>query len=144
MEKQILKDSSSVEREQMLRASANGIEKFTFQRELELGEVQELQSGLSQKLIAIDQEDQKLKIAKEAYKAIVKPKREEVRGDLQKIRTQMEEVTEEVFLMKDLREQKMGYYSKEGKLVFERSLKADEMQYSITDYANKKTGTDDK
>lgn len=143
MEKQILKDVSLEERKKILQETANGVEKFTFQRELELAEVQEIQSGLSQKLIAIVQEDQKLKVAKEAYKAVVNPKREAVRADLQKIRTQMEEVTEEVFLMKDLDKQKMGYYSMEGKLVFERNLKADEMQYSIADYTNKKTGTNE-
>lgn len=141
MEKQILKNETPEERISILKSGAHGVEKFTFQRELEVGEVQELQSSLSQKMISIDKKDQELKIAKENYKAVVKPMREEIKSDLQKIRTQMEEVTEEVFLMKDLVEQKMGYYSKEGKLVFERNLKADEMQYSIADYSNIKTGT---
>jgi hypothetical protein len=63
---------------------------------------------------------------------------------LQKIRTGMEEINDDVFLMKDLEENKMGYYSKEGKLVFERNLKPEEMQYSIADYSLKQTGTDGK
>jgi hypothetical protein len=64
-------------------------------------------------------------------------------ADLQKIRTGMEEINDDVFLMKDLEENKMGYYSKEGKLVFERNLKPEEMQYSISDFTNRKTGTNE-
>ena len=137
MEKSILQNVSKEERIETLRANAFGVEKFTYQRELEQGEVQELQKDLSQKLIRIDKEDQKLKIAKEAHKSVVKPMREEIKSDLQMIRTQMEEVTDEVFMMKDFEENKMGFYSKEGKLVSERALKADELQYSITDNVRK-------
>ncbi len=53
------------------------------------------------------------------------------------IRTQVEEVTEDVYLLKDIEESKMGYYSKEGKLVFERNLRPEEQQYSITDHLRK-------
>lgn len=49
----------------------------------------------------------------------------------------MEEVTDEVYLMKDMKEMKMGYYSKEGKLVFERGLRPDEMQFSISEHLKK-------
>ncbi len=137
MEKQILKDVDSQERLETLKANAYLVEKFTYSRELELGEVQELQSSLSQQMILVDKEDQKLKVAKEEYKAVVKPVKQKIASNLTMIRTQLEEVTDEVFLMKDIEENKMGYYSKEGKLVFERNLKADEMQFSITDHLRK-------
>lgn len=137
MEKQILKDSSPGERVELLKSNAYAIEKFTYSRELDLGEVQELQSDLSQQMITVDKEDQKLKIEKERYKSIVKPVKQRIAVNLQMIRTQLEEVTDEVFLMKDIEENKMGYYSKDGKLVFERSLKADEMQFSITEHLRK-------
>ena len=106
-------------------------EKFTYSRELDLAEVQELQSELSQIMITVDQHDQQLKMAKEIYKAAVKPSKEKMRAILQNIRSQVEEVTEEVYLMKDLEDGKMGYYTKEGRLVFERRLKPEENQYSI-------------
>lgn len=79
MEKQILENIDHDDRVRQLRDSADKVEQFTYSRELEIGEVQELQSGLSQGLIKIDQEDQKLKIAKEAYKSVVKPVKEEIR-----------------------------------------------------------------
>jgi uncharacterized protein YPO0396 len=137
MEKQILINVPQEERIVSLRDSADKVETFTFSRELEIGEVQELQGELSQCMIRIDQEEQKLKMAREAFKSVVKPMRERIKGNLQKVRTQMEEVTEEVYLLKDLQEMKMGYYSKEGKLVFERGLRPDEMQFSIQEHLRK-------
>lgn len=137
MEKQILQNSSPDERLLALKATAVKTEKFTYQRELEQGEVQELQSELSQSMILIDQEDQKLKVHKEAFKSVVKPVKEQMKQGLQKIRTGMEEINGDVYLMKDLAEEKMGYYTPEGKLVFERRLKPEEMQYSINEHLRK-------
>jgi hypothetical protein len=137
MEKQILQNVPHDERVESLKATAVKTEKFTYQRELEQGEIQELQSELSQSCILIDQEDQKLKIHKETYKAIVKPEKQKIGKNLQMIRTGMEEVNGDVYLMKDLAEEKMGYYTPDGKLVFERRLKPEEMQYSIQDHLRK-------
>lgn len=138
MEKQILQNVDPEERIRQLRDSADKVEeKFTYQRELEIGEVQEIQNDMAQALIRIDQEDVKLKVHKEAHKSVVKPLKEEIRSSLQKVRTQMEEVTDEVFLLKDTEEMKMGYYSKEGRLVFERGLRPDEMNFSITEHLRK-------
>lgn len=131
MEKQILSTEPIAERLAILEANSEKKEKFTYSRELDIAEVQELQSELSQIMITVDQHDQQLKMAKEIYKAAVKPSKEKMRAILQNIRSQVEEVTEEVYLMKDLEDGKMGYYTKEGRLVFERRLKLEENQYSI-------------
>jgi hypothetical protein len=137
MEKQILQNVSHQERVDSLRATAVKTEKFTYQRELEQGEIHEIQSELSQSMILIDQEEQKLKVAKEVFKAIAKPEKQKIAKNLQMVRTGMEEVNGDVYLMKDLAEEKMGYYTPEGKLVFERRLKAEEMQYSINEHLRK-------
>ena len=131
MEKQILSTEPIAERLAILEANSEKKEKFTYSRELDIAEVQELQSELSQIMITVDQHDQQLKMAKEIYKAAVKPSKEKMRAILQNIRSQVEEVTEEVYLVKDLEDGKMGYYTKEGRLVFERRLKPEENQYSI-------------
>jgi len=102
-----------------------------------VGEIQELQSNLSQDMIFVDKEDQKLKVAKEIFKAATKPVKQTIAKNLQMIRSQVEEISEEVYLLKDVEEGKMGYYSKEGNLVFERNLRADEMQYSINEHLRK-------
>lgn len=137
MEKQILKNESPGDRLEQLKNSAEKVELFSFPRELSTGEIQDLQSHLSQDMITIDQEEQKLKIAREIYKASTKPIKQVIAKNLQMIRTQVEEVTEAVYLLKDIEEGKMGYYSKEGNLVFERNLRPDEQQYSIQDHLRK-------
>lgn len=139
MEQRILQDYPVDERQRILMQNAFKVEsKYTYTRELEEGEVQELQNNLSQNLIEVDKADQVLKAAKEAYNAVVKPIKEQIKGSLQCIRTRSEELTGEVYLMKDDHEQRMGIYSKEGKLLFDRSLLPEEKQYSIIDQTFRK------
>lgn len=139
MEQRIFQDVPLEDREQYLRDNAFKVDpKYTYTRELEEGELQELNNDLSQSLIAIDREDQNLKEAKEAYNAVVKPLKEQIKGSLQCIRTRSEEVTGQVYLIKDEHAQRMGIYSKEGVLLFDRSLLPDERQFSIIDNTFKK------
>lgn len=137
MEKKILQNESPADRLEQLKSVADKLEDFSYPRELTNGEIQELQSGLSQDMITVDRAEQELKIAKEVFKSEVKPIKQQIAKNLQMIRTQVEEVKEKVFLLKDLNEEKMGYYSKDGILVFERELRPDEKQYSITDHLRK-------
>lgn len=134
MDQRIFQDVPIEDREQYLRDNAFKVDpKYTYTRELEEGELQELNNELSQSLIAIDREDQSFKEAKEAYNAVVKPIKEQIKGSLQCIRTRSEEVTGQVYLIKDEHSQRMGIYSKEGVLLFDRSLLPDERQFSIID-----------
>jgi len=137
MEKKILQNESPADRLEQLKSVAEKLEDFSYPRELTVGEIQELQSGLSQDMITVDRAEQELKIAKEVFKSEVKPIKQQIAKNLQMIRTQVEEVKEKVFLLKDLKEEKMGYYSKDGILVFERERRPDEKQYSITDHLRK-------
>lgn len=137
MEKKILQNETPADRLEQLKSVADKLEDFSYPRELTVGEIQELQSGLSQDMITVDRAEQDLKIAKEVFKSEVKPIKQQISKNLQMIRTQVEEVKEKVFLLKDLKEEKMGYYSKDGILVFERELRPDEKQYSITDHLRK-------
>jgi hypothetical protein len=49
-----------------LKNSADKVEMFSYPRELSNGEIQELQSNLSQDMIVVDKEEQKLKVAKKS------------------------------------------------------------------------------
>lgn len=131
MEKQLLQGYTVEDRIAHLQDVAEKTELFTYSRELSLGETEELKNELSQNFIRIDQEENVLKQHKEAFNAVVKPLKQRNKEVLQMVRTGMEEVMEPVYLLKDNEEGKMGYYSKEGKLVFERSLKPEENQISI-------------
>lgn len=137
MQKQILQHESPGDRLEQLKNSADKIENFSYPRELSNGEIQELQSNLSQDMIFVDKKEQDLKVAKEIFKSATKPVKQQIAKNLQMIRSQVEEVNEEVYLLKDIEEGKMGYYSKDGNLVFERNLRPDEMQYSIQEHLRK-------
>lgn len=137
MDSLILQSMSPEERLETLKSTAFAVEAMNYPRELSQGELQELQQSLSQDLIFIDQKDQELKIAKEVYSSAVKPIREGMKEKLQKIRTHVEDVHEEVFLLKDAEAEKMGYYNREGKLVFERALLPNERQYTIQEHLRK-------
>jgi len=137
MQKQILQSESPGDRLEQLKNSADKIENFSYPRELSNGEIQELQNNLSQDMIFVDKQDQELKVAKEIFKSATKPVKQQIAKNLQLIRSQVEEVNEEVYLLKDIEEGKMGYYSKDGNLVFERNLRPDEMQYSIQEHLRK-------
>lgn len=138
MEKQILIGVDPLERLQQLKDVADKVEKFNYPRELSQGELEELKNELAQNHITIDNQDQVLKTHKEDYNASVKPLKELNKDILRKVRAGVEDAVEDVYLLKDLEEEKMGYYSKDGKLVFERSLKPEEKQYTISDFTNKK------
>lgn len=137
MEKQILQSESPGDRLEQLKNSADKVEMFSYPRELSNGEIQELQSNLSQDMIFVDKKEQDLKVAKEIYKAATKPTKQNIAKNLQLIRSQVEEVNEEVYLLKDVEAGKMGYYNKHGVLVFERSLRPDEQQFSIQEHLRK-------
>ena len=134
MEQRILQDSPPDERRKLLAANAYKVDpKYTYTRELEEGELRERQNGLSQNLIKIDRADQVLKEAKESYNAVVKPLREENKMALTEIRTRSEEITGDVYLMKDEHTGQMGIYSPEGILLMQRGLLPEERQFSIID-----------
>ena len=78
MNKQILQGEPPEERIRQLRDSADKVELFTYPRELGIGEIQELQSSLSQDMIVVDRADQVLKVAKEVHKSATKPVKQEM------------------------------------------------------------------
>jgi hypothetical protein len=137
MEQRILQSVPADERLEQLKHVAEKTEPFSYIRELSQGELDELKNELSQICIKIDAADQKKKQMMEDYKAEVNPMKERLKQALFMVRTGGEDVTKPVFLLKDLEEEKMGYYTEEGILVFERRLRPDEMQYSIQEHLRK-------
>lgn len=134
MDRQLFANLPPHERVQVLRDNAYKVDPvYTYTRELEEGELQERKDQLSQNMISIDKADQVKKEAMENYKAAVNPLKEQNKQYLQEIRTRAEEVTGEVYMIRDEAEGQMGFYSPEGILLFQRSLLPEERQFSIVD-----------
>lgn len=138
MEQRILENVPFDERIATLESSAEKIEFFSFSRELTEAEMEEKRKNVTDNLIQITKAKQTLEMAQENYKAVAKPLEKEVAKELKEVSSGVQDVNEKVYLLKDLESQRMGYYSKEGKLVFSRQLKPEENQYSMADYAGMK------
>ena len=134
MDKSILQSSPPNERVVLLRSNAHRVDpKYSYARDLESSELDERRNSLAQNMIRIDKADQVLKEAKQIFTVEAKPLQEANRLLLHEIRTRTEEITGEVYLIKDEHEERMGIYSPEGILIMERGLLPEERQYNITD-----------
>lgn len=140
MEKQILKSSSKAERLQILRDSADKREKFTYPRALEAKEVVFLKDEFTKNAIALAKHDEARKEFLTDWKAEVKPLKLEMGAQMTRIRSKVEEITEDVFLISDQESELMGYYNADGLLVYQRPLMPEEKQLTLVDKTNL-TGT---
>jgi hypothetical protein len=132
MEQRILQGEPPEERKKALAANAFKVDPaYRYTRELEESELQERKDRLSQNMIKMDAAQQVLDEARLTHKTQVDPMKKENAQALTEIRTRSEEITGEVYLIKDEHEQRVGVYSPEGILLFERGYMPDERQYSI-------------
>lgn len=138
MEQTIFQNVLPDRREQMLRDNAVSVEKKTFVRHLTPEEVIKLHAEFSQKAVELNIAEDDLKAYRENHKAVVKPLKSEMSMLMKSIRSNSEELTEDVFLLSDMESQMMGYYNKLGELVYSRPLLASERQFSIIDQSFKK------
>lgn len=132
MESKIFQDVSIRDREQYLKDNATKVEKHTYSKPLDVAEVSKLQTEFAQKAIELNIEESNLKEVREEFKSKTKPLKIEMAKLMQNIRTGAEEVTEDVYHLSDMDSEQMGYYNKEGVLIFSRPLMTSERQYSIT------------
>jgi hypothetical protein len=142
MDKLILQDVGRVERKKYLRDSARESKEFTYPRALSAEEISILKDQFFQKRVAMAKlEDDKKEFMAE-WKSKMKPFQLEVKNQMSKLRSGVEEMNEMVFLLPEHDEGMIGYYSAEGVLVYQRPLMPEEKQFSIVDNSHKQTGTE--
>lgn len=141
MDKMILQDVGRIERRQLLRDSAQKMEEFTYPRPLEGEELTHLKDEYHVNAIKMAKLEEKKKEFMENWKADVKPLKLQMAEQMTMMRSKVEEITEDVYLMPEFDEDMMGYYNGDGKLVYSRPLMPEERQFSIADHSNKKEGT---
>lgn len=131
MEKQILQNETEKARIEYLKDSAEKIEVFTYQKPFISEQI------TIKKDQVIFKTDQIIKL-KEKKKELVSEMNAEIK-ELQtdqitlvhEVTTGREDVTDDVYLLADQEAGSMGYYSKDGELVYERPLLPNEKQLSI-------------
>lgn len=138
MEQKILQDVSVGQRKEYLIDSCVKTEVFTYPKHLNQNEITKERTDFTQNAIKVAIEDAKLKEAREIYKAETKPVKQEMKNQMLKIRSGVEEVTGPVFLMDDQEASEMGYYNEAGELVYQRPLLQEERQLRLVDNSNQK------
>ncbi|AGO49152.1 hypothetical protein Phi39:1_gp37 [Cellulophaga phage phi39:1] len=141
MEAQILTSENLKDRKEILKQNAVKTENFTYPKALDELEISNLKSEMTKNYISLAKHDEAKKEFMVDHKANIKPLQSAVNIQMAKIRTQIEEVTEEVFLLADHEAGLMGYYNATGKLVYSRPLMPEERQFSIVDATYNITGT---
>ena len=139
MDQKILQNVSPQERLQALRDSAEKRETFTYPKALSENELSKLKDDLTNDSVKLSKLEEAKKEFNTEHKAKVKPLKKDLAVTLTKLRSRVEEVEEEVFLLADQEEGLMLYYNAQGVLVHHRVLQADERQFRIVDHS--KNGT---
>lgn len=132
MDRVLFQEMTPGERVKMLADNAEKKEEFQYPRELSPDEIAELKDELSSESITLSKLEEKKKELMDEMKAEIKPVKAEVQRILQLLRTRIEEVEEEVYLIADQEEGMMGYYNSKGELVHQRLLRGNEKQFRIT------------
>lgn len=141
MDSKILQDVGPIERKQLLRDSATKTEVFTYPKALDAKEVTHLKDEYTKNAIQMAKHEERKKEFMEDWKSDVKPLRLEMGQQMTRIRSRVEEITEDVYLLTDHDTKTMGYYNAEGILVYQRPLMPEENQFSIVDNSQLKNGT---
>ena len=139
MEQQFLQNESPKVRLQALKDSAEKVETFTYPKQLTDDELSLLKDEMVKDSVKLAKLEDEKKEFSTSHKSKVKPLKQSFSITLNKLRSKVDEVTEEVYLLADQEEGLMGYYNADGKLVHVRVLKPEERQHRIIDIS--KNGT---
>ena len=143
MDSQLFQDLPLEERKEQLDANADAVEHLGYTRSLTSEEVDSLKEQLMSVQIKIDEKEDELKEkSKELKDAIrdLKTNRKKITGSL---KTRAEYIEEDCYKMVDEERREVGYYNKEGILVYSRPARKDELQRTIFQTI-RKTGTEDE
>lgn len=132
----ILQTKKEAERLQILKDTAVKIQDHTYPKKLTKPELTAARDQYAKDAIVMAKLEAAKKEFMEDWKAEAKPLKIKLATQLAIIRSEVEEITEEVYLMPDHQKKIMNYYTAAGVKVYERPLQIDENQLTLV------TGTD--
>jgi hypothetical protein len=140
MDKKVLQTESASERKRILQDTCVRAEEFTYSKQFTPEELTHKKDELAQQDIKLERLEVEKKEVTTDYNTRIKVLKEDRSKTLNGVRTGVEEVTEQVYLLDDQESKKMGYYNSKGELVYERPMMPEERQLRIVD-KEKLTGT---
>lgn len=145
MEKFIGQDIENLqEREQFIKDNAEGIETMGYSKPLKSSVIDKLKEQLANTTIEKEEVEADKKAANQQYNADLKNLRTTIGDIAEKLKSKSEYVNEGCYKLVDEEEKMVGYYNKEGMLVYERQARLEELQPKLFKMNAGKTGTDGK
>lgn len=145
MEKFIGQDIENLqEREQFIKDNAEGIETMGYSKPLKSSVIDKLKEQLANTTIEKEELEADKKAANQQYNADLKDLRTTIGDIAEKLKSKSEYVNEGCYKLVDEEEKMVGYYNKEGMLVYERPARLEELQPKLFKMNAGKTGTDGK
>lgn len=141
MEKELFQDLPLQDRKDMLDANADAVEHLGYTRSLTYEEVDNLKEQLSSVQIKIDDKQEELSTLSKSLKDQIKNLKATRKGVVSQLKNRSEYIEEDCYKMVDSNRREVGYYNKEGKLVYSRPARKEELQKSIFQEI-RSTGTD--
>lgn len=141
MDAELFQDLPVAERREQLEANADAIEHLGYTRSLPSEEVDSLKEQLMSVQIKIEEKQEELKEKSKELNTIIKDYKESRKKVTAKLKTRSEYIEEDCYKMIDSNRREVGYYNKEGKLVYSRPARKEELQKSIFQEI-RSTGTD--
>ena len=143
MEQTLFQDLTLEERKEMLDANADAVERLGYSRALPSKEIDNLKEQLMSIQIKVDEKQEELKEISKALCTEIRGFKDSRKKIVAKLKTRSEYIEEDCYKMVDEKRREVGYYSKEGILVYSRPARKEELQKTIFQDI-RRNGTEDK
>lgn len=130
------------EREQFLKDNATTVESIGYSKPLKPDEIEKLKETLADATIKKEEAEQAKKDETQRWNEEIKGYKTTIRDAADKLKSKSEYVNEPCYKIVDEKAIQVGYYNKEGMLVYQRTARQDELQPRIFPIGCQRTGTD--
>lgn len=130
------------EREKFIKDNADGVEDMGYSKPIPSAEIEKLKERLSDSTIKRLEAEQAKKYITQQYNEEIKAYKAEIRDTADKLKSKSEYVNEPCYKLVDQEAKTVGYYNREGMLVYERTARQDELQPRLFKIGGQKTGTE--
>lgn len=130
------------EREQYLRDNADAIEEMSYSKPIPSEQIEKLKEKLADASIKKLEQEEAKKTAVQMYNEEIKGYKNTIKDVADKLKSKATYVSEDCFKMVDTQTRQVGYYNKEGMLVYQRPARQSELQPRLFAMPPRQTGTD--
>lgn len=132
------------EREQFIKDNADSIENIGYSKPIPSEQIEKLKETLADASIKKLEQEEAKKAAVQMYNDEIKGYKLTIKDAADKLKSKSTYVNEPCYRIIDEQTRQVGYYNKEGMLVYQRAARHDELQPRLFDLRPGKTGTENK